>query len=371
MSKVHVAFLFCCSYSLSAVGGASGSPPLDKLAKEADSIVVADLSSGFAPSATPGSVTGKLLVGRVLKGKETAGTKVQVTWRRAPQVMTLSLPSNVKKEGILFLKRDAAGLSLMSFSIPSTSLDDVSIPSASPLLPEFSYAAQTNVTEKILREIANAIESAPDNPLLQFVHHGSLEKYSSPTMLRLYTKLSQSSSSSRKALGVAGLIRRGDLTALGRLEIEGQELSQSSEGRLLEFGIAYYRNPDPGGVAILGRLANSRGLRLSLRKASAGALASIHTRESLPYLLQLLDSPDPELQSWGAGGMAMFANLGPNPQIARTPMSPQITGRENAPFRTNDTMANFAMGKAFEVNSQKYIQFWKNWWAENRQKISQ
>jgi hypothetical protein len=373
MRKIFIAILCCCSYSASATGGLLGTPPLDRLTNQADTIIVADLSNGFAATSTPGSITGKLLISRVLKGTETAGTLVQVSWQRAPQATTPPLSSKKKREGILFLKHHAAGLSVLSFTIPSTDLEDISIPAVSPLLPEYSYAAQASVIEKVLSEIANVAESAPENPLLQFVHHGSLEKYSSSAILGLYTKLSQSTSRSTKALGLAGLIRRGDVGALGRLEVEGEELSQSSEGRLLEFGIeAHYRNPDPTGVAILGRLATNPATKASLRGSTAGALASIHTKESLLYLSQLLDSPDPELQSFGVGGLAMFANQGPNPQVAGVPMSAQITGRENAPFRTQETMANFAMGKeAFEVNSQKYLQFWKSWWAQNRQKISQ
>ena len=94
---------------------------------------------------------------------------------------------------------------------------------------------------------------------------------------------------------------------------------------VLEFAIqAYYRNPDPGGIATLGRLATNPGVNSSLRKSAARALASIHTKESLPYLSQLLDSPDPELQSWGVGGMAMFANQGPNSQAAGTATNPQF-----------------------------------------------
>lgn len=373
MSKLYIVVLVCCNYTVSAFAGLLGSPPLDKLINEADTILVADLSTGFTTTSTPGTATGKLQVSRVLKGADISGTLVQVSWLRAAQVTTLPQVSKTKKEGILFLKRDGAGLSLISFSTPSTSIEDVYIPAASPLLPEYSYIAHASVTEKVLSEIANAVEATPGNPFLQFVHHGGLERYSSPIILNLYTKLSQSTSSGQKAVGIAGLIRRGELNALGRLEVEAAELSQSPEGRLLEFGIeAYYRNPDPRGVAILGRVANNPGARPSLRKAVAGSLASIHTRDALPYLLQLLDSPDPELQSLGVGGMAMFANLGAKPQQAGMLMTPQISGREDAPFRTNETLTNFAMGKeAFEANSQKYIQFWKIWWAKNRQKISQ
>lgn len=368
--KISILISFICY--VSAFGGVAGSPDLDRLTREADAIVVADLSqavAGTAALAIPGTATLDLRIIRVLKGVEPAGAVVQATWLRPPAVTGTALPSGATKQGIVFLKRSANQLSPISFTSPSTRLEDVYIPAVSPVAADYLYQPQTSPFEKVLNELANAVDSMPENPLLQFVHHGSLEKHSSPAMLKLYTSLSQDNAPSRKVLGLAGLLRRGDPGALKQLELQWTDLMASPNRGLLEFGIeASYRNPDPAGVAVIGRLANNAALRLSLRKALAGALASIHSRESVPFLVQLLDSPDLELQSWGVGGLAFFANHGPGKPGA--PMSAQTSGKEDAPFRTKDTLAHFAMGGAFEKNRDNYVQFWKAWWAEHRQKLS-
>jgi hypothetical protein len=87
----------------------------------------------------------------------------------------------------------------------------------------------------------------------------------------------------------------------------------------------------------------------------------------VPWLAELLDDPDVSLRLEGISGMSLFAN-GLPVQTAATPGSLEyLQLQAGAPYRTPDTLANFAVGtQAISRNEAKYLAFWKQWWAANR-----
>ena len=99
----------------------------------------------------------------------------------------------------------------------------------------------------------------------------------------------------------------------------------------------------------------------------AHALASIHTRATLPYLAALLDDPVLDLRAEAVGGMASFANGLPVQITADLTSMRYLQFPEKAPYLTPETRANFGMGKfTIEQDEARYLSCWRTWWAEHR-----
>jgi hypothetical protein len=106
---------------------------------------------------------------------------------------------------------------------------------------------------------------------------------------------------------------------------------------------------------------------LAFRQASAHALAAIHTTAALPYLGLLLSDPDATLRAEGIGGMAAFANGLSTQTNAAVPSLAHMQLPANAPYRTSDTIAHFALGsQTIERREEFYLSFWKQWWSKNQ-----
>ncbi|MDE3198514.1 MAG: HEAT repeat domain-containing protein, partial [Acidobacteriota bacterium] len=138
-------------------------------------------------------------------------------------------------------------------------------------------------------------------------------------------------------------------------------------GVLLMSISAYFRAPNHAAVATLGHTAELTTLSPDLRQAAAHALAAIHNSQSMPYLAALLDDPDFALRVEAIGGMSAFANslATQNPAENASLSYLQLSG--NGPYRTPETIANFAMGaEAVSKKESSYLAFWKAWWQEHR-----
>ena len=114
----------------------------------------------------------------------------------------------------------------------------------------------------------------------------------------------------------------------------------------------------------LGKLATNKDTVPELRVAAGGALARLHTKEALPYLAKMLDSPNITMRTYAVGGLAMFANNVP------------VGGHEPAagewPYRTEGTIRHSVMSeRAVAENEAFYVGFWKDWWSEHRGDLEQ
>jgi hypothetical protein len=67
------------------------------------------------------------------------------------------------------------------------------------------------------------------------------------------------------------------------------------------------------------------------------------------------------------GGMGAFANGLPVQTTAGVASLAFLQVPASAPYKTAETMANFAMGStAIETNEASYLSFWNGWWSSNR-----
>ena len=72
-----------------------------------------------------------------------------------------------------------------------------------------------------------------------------------------------------------------------------------------------YANEDPAGVRALSALALRDDARGALRQNAAYALRAIHTKETLPALIALLDDHDDRVQPYALSGLCLFVRNAP------------------------------------------------------------
>ncbi len=330
---------------------------LAQLQQNADLIVVGNATGGIQAG---GFLNFTIQVSRVVKGDILPGISIPANW-----------PSNdpaiaVYGNCLWFLKQSVGGWRVLPLGSGFATFKDTFVPMPAGALPgAYAYnAATAPLSDRVASEISVAVESGNGLALLSGVHHGWLEELNSPVVQVLYRRMSASNSMQQKILGLSGLIRGGDTTALNSA-IEGAPGFSNSR---LEYGIllssirAEFRASDARSVFILGGAAVNSGLPLDLRESAAHALRGIHTKEALPYLATLLDDPETKLQAEGVGGLASFANGLPIQTQASVPSLSYLKFPEHAPYKTEDTVSYFALGEG----AFKYVSFWKSWWAQNR-----
>jgi hypothetical protein len=117
----------------------------------------------------------------------------------------------------------------------------------------------------------------------------------------------------------------------------------------------------------VGRVATDSLMPTTLREVTTHALAAVHTAAALLFLATLLDDPDLNLRVEAVGGMGAFANGLPVQTRQRVATLAYLQFPANAPYKTQDTVAHFALGRqAIAANETSYISFWKDWWSKNR-----
>jgi hypothetical protein len=130
----------------------------------------------------------------------------------------------------------------------------------------------------------------------------------------------------------------------------------------------YYRNDDAKSIATLGKWAVGASTGRPLRKAAANALALIHSPETIPHLVSLMESGDVDLEALGTGGLAMFANgvrkIGAGPMAHFSPSS--APGK----YRSEETIQRFTLDvDRFKADRAGNLAFWRSWWRQHGAEI--
>lgn len=138
---------------------------------------------------------------------------------------------------------------------------------------------------------------------------------------------------------------------------------------LITVSIRGIDSPDATVVSSLGRLTSVPSLPY-LESSVGEALATIHTREALPFLARLLDSKAPRAREQAIRGFSRYVDNLPIPQA-----NDQITGKSHiprgpAPYRTAET-DRFSLSRRLLLGESDtdYIQFWKLWWARMQNEL--
>jgi hypothetical protein len=324
-------------------------------------------------TAAPNGITNSFLlnVNRVVKGDNAlTGSTITVGWTPTSANAGATGPG----AGIWFLQQSSTGWSLLPVVQGSVPLVMTYYPTSATLIAAYAYASTASTTDKLASELSSAIESSTDagNLPLASLNYGTLEQLQSPVITVLYQRLSSIGSPQQQALGLAGLVRQGSSAAL----TSAANAATVFAGYPLENGILLlsvrdqFRASDGGSVQVLGQIAAGTTANQLFREAAAHALAAIHTKESLPFLAQLLSDGDVTLRVEAIGGLSSFANGLPVQTAAGTPSLAHLQLPAGGPYQTPETIANFAMGsQAIEQNESRYLTFWQTWWSQQKSQL--
>ena len=335
--------------------------------ENAAGLVVNGTATGFVQNATGFDFS--LQVNRVIKGDATlAGSSISATWRSGNQAAAASVGSkNVGGTGIWFLQHSSGPWQVVPVLQGTMRLSNIYIPAQlGPIVSSYAYSATASVDDKLASELCSALEGVTGVSLPMYaLLSGGIDELNSSVPRLFYQRLASSGSTEQQVFGLSGLIRSGDTSALtAAAQIASAVTGSQAQGVLLFSVREYLRPTDPTSVNAVGQVATDRALPTALREAAAHVLAAVHTAAALPLLATLLDDPDLNVQVEAVGGMGSFANGLPvrTRQSGVTLAYLQLPA--NAPYKTQDTVANFALGQA--ANETSYISFWKNWWSANR-----
>jgi hypothetical protein len=339
------------------------------LQQSADLIIV-----GTTTAATQSSTVADLSirVSRVIQGDETfVGSSIAAHWNSGHMNTTVregTAPLN--GSGIWFLQKASNGWRVLPVLQGAADFKDLFFPTSSGPLPNaYAYSEASSAVDKLASEIGTAIEADNGEGFqLLALHSGLLREMKSPVWGRLYQRMADSTSPERKVLGLSGLIRDGNGSALTAAAPIVASLGENRAQAMLLLSIRdYFRATDTDSVAAVGHAATDSKNNPAFREAAAYALAAIHNAASLPFLAALLDDTDQNLRIQGIRGIASFANGLAVQTSEGVPSLAHLQLPEKAPYKTADTVAHLALGpQGIARQEPYYLSFWKDWWNQNR-----
>lgn len=352
--------------SASAVAAVLPPKPVSKLAVTADTIVAAKASIGSS-----GELSGTVIfleVGRVLKGEAGSTITVTVSGVRGKQGnLDSAVISGVRTNsyGVWFLKNAEFGPQLL----PVSDQDELAF--AFPALPEVPAEllelSPSSPEERVLVELAAVAASGLEDAGAFFAE----ATYGSDTSigLQVLQRLTQSTHQEARIAGLSGLIMRNQPSGLIGFESELMGIPKPSRIRrstvlrdLIIIGIAdEYRNDEVVGIEVLGRLSGLVESWPQVSEAASMALRAIHSRETLPFLKALLDSPNPTIRFNAVFGIASFANGLPVAKPSNIADMRYLEPQKVSVFKSEETMRNIPSIDAFRRDPEYYVNYWRNW----------
>ena len=319
------------------------------------------------------SVQLSLQVSRVLKGDASlSGSTITALWTPASTPSAQAAMQGVQV-GLWYFGGSVSGLKLLPAFQGDVPLSLTYFPlSTGPVLSNYSYAPTAAVSDKVAAELASGIESSAVTAFtiqLAAFARGAMDVLGSSYTTVLYQRLSESTSAAQQIIGISGLVRAGNASAL-TAAIQNQSVF-ASVPQLNAILLSTVRNEfRPAGLAsivVLGQAAVDSTNPTPVREAIAHALSAIHTVATLPYLATLFDDPDVNLRIEAIGGVGAFANGLPIQTLSGTPSLAYLQFPAAAQYMTTDTQLHFALGaSAIMPNETAYLSYWKQWWLQHK-----
>jgi hypothetical protein len=334
--------------------GAAGQT--DRAIDQADAIVVAEVQSGHQSGF---SATFVLSIVRTLKGSVLPGTTVNATWGSM-----LRAERDLKGGyGLWFLRQIGAGRWTLAPPNPQVPYEFAYYPMSKASVPESVAAGSRPSTSKdsVAAELAGALKLTTDHGLVYHLASGLLTITESDAAPELFGSLRANGNPELRFIGLAGMVSRGDISALVEMA-DGINLVRGLAARpLVASAISSRRNSDPRVIQALGKIAASP--MAGLESSAAESLKNIHTRETLPFLAQLLESNDPKVREAGMTGLSRFVDNLPITTPERVPTGEALTQQGPAPYRTPET-DKYSLSRRWlgSANENEYLQFWRSWW---------
>lgn len=347
-----------------AIGGVSGPASVAWLNSEADTIVVARVLT--ASTLPDGGVSAQLDTLRILKGTSVPPV-LQVELKPSPILkMNAGSARNLPNgnTGLWFLRTGTGG----KFDILPTDAGDyiwgdacyLAVPDAGP------GGAAGSIGERVLTEIIGGYRSvaADQHPGQEWKFHSAIISSAPEDVRRALGRLYLDSNLPlrMRVVALAGEISHSFPDAILRLDRDFELLSKDERFGLILWDISYmYKCGDPATVAPLIQLLSRRRSFPRLEEATAGALARTGNKHALRGLALLLDSSDRQTQFRASRAFWQFAEFANE--------EGEISVGTERPWRSDEARQLKPEWKSFLQAPDRYVGFWKKWWAENRGRL--
>jgi len=339
---------------------------LEQLAAEADAIVVGRASHGVD---LPEGVRFNLRVVRTVHGKTAPGALLDVVARLRPDPR-LTPSKDVNGEcGLFLLKRTTgrweafgAGNSPF-FRDASIALGDCE--AAAPAQAE----GQSNF-EKSFEEIALAARRAPADAVAFMGLFDLAGLSDSPRLADIMKEFAQSDTLPLRVEGVAWSVRHGDPGALAELARLAKGAAKSSRPACFLSAVSEYVNTDRTGVLVLGRIVLDPEIpRDYLKRNAAHALRIIHTPDAVPFLAEMLNSPDVDIRAEAVSGLtehvARVRPVADGPTRREALDEAFNPGRRKKPFSVPGEYLR--TGPFQDTDSEdRLVTYWRGWWQAHK-----
>ena len=338
-----------------------GVVPVTVLGEKADLIVVGRLLS--MTGAEMGAAEARVRPAMVLKGQAPPSSITAVL--PASPIMKQHAGGQVVGKtgahGLWFLKQSSGG----DYEIlPTVQGDYVEMESFFPIPAWWEPPAEGSLSQKLLSALLVFYQSLESPSVMQVgMVLASLDAADRDEALSVANELMGSPSSHQRVLGFAAAIRRSSDEALVRLARELETLRLEEKFYRITFALEnYYQPSDESSIAALRQLIGLHSdAPRSLDAAITRALQKAETKDVLPAMVLLLDSPDPSAKRAASWFFHYYAALaGPDGNINRS-------GNGRHPFHTEETRRH--SGRRPSIPADEVASFGRSWWAQNREKL--
>ena len=336
---------------------------LEKLANQADIIVIAALTQGVKSGS---SNSGVLEVRRTLKGSLAADSVIPVSWQTTdpnPWGTAAGFQTWPRSEGIWFLKRSEVYVPMPLFH-PATDAPDYFIPvSLEPSMPAYEPAPEATPMDRIILEMASTLERG------MRLGAGILVTWIGQPYQTVgaetYDRLLNSQNATLRGLALSVRLRLQDESLLVKYEPALRELATSSAGMQLQAALELSRPATSAALEVLGRVALSPepGMQRCALGA-ARALAAIHSALTLPILGKMLDNRDPEIRTAAVNGLSSFVTNLPVRRPVDMASMAWMTPNGPGQYLTEDVKQHVELGPISKYRQDGIVDFWRAWWAD-------
>jgi hypothetical protein len=345
-------------------GSGADKGPTDRLADQADAIVAGAVQSGRQNGQFVSFV---LTVDRTIKGNIPTGAKLTVSWK-SPWALNRDLGGNY---GLWFLARHSDGSWELLPARQSRAPFELTFFHLSPTNSPSSANAITTSTasSQIASELLTAMQHYQDRDQLLDLGTGLFGIADPVVKASAFRALSASPDPELKYLGLAGLVKSNEASALSEL-VKGASVIPKLRTRQFALGvIGSMQTGDLNTIQALGSFAASTDP--VMRRSAASALCNIHTQDTLSYLAMLLDSTDRETLEYAIRGLSRFVNNLPITAAECVPSLKCLVPQGPAPYKTLDTDRYSLSTRAMDPTQESaYVLFWKSWWLRVKDQVT-
>ena len=340
---------------------------LDYLAQKASTIVVGSVDGGVEG---PTQVSFTITVTRVLKGNsQLTGQKIPIIhpWSRAGIVRPPVQSVNQQISGIWFLTGGPPeGWDVLN-SRPSkyrTFLGLFLPASATPPTGPYAYPLNTPTLDALVYEVAVGVAVANEDPSIITAAFYAVDTRMDTTAVRkVLATCIASGNPALQVVGIAGNLERAVPDAIQELVKLWPNISTDPNvGEVVAALSDSWRDATPGSVQQLAAFAATAPSGSDIRRAAVRALASIHSRESLPFLASLLSSADRAEQERAVYGMSAFVNGCPMQTRDNVLSMSYLECNQGSSYKNAETSANFGFRPGPPDQEAALVSFWQSWW---------